>query len=479
MPEIAAYIKELLEEDMFGTEYHERIQDRVATLNLSQLTKMQAHLEDVAATATFSYWKEANTKVENNFGGFLQMRQDEKDRNDQDQYDLEKKIEQRAMRKAGLKAEEDKVRGFIERHCEATARDQIVVEEKERRVQERAMLRRAVHVNERRRHRIYVAAVVIALAGVAAAVLTFPSNIPLLVAVIAGTAFFAGFLAVFGFVITRGAPQVISTYQIEHMVAARAAELRVQAEEELHRKEGEFKSRQVVDREERRERKKQLRERRELERQIVELDQLERGERGEGSTDTSVVTPFQTPLRHRAAPTRHGPSSMGWSGATWATGGGSVATHLATMGDDGRAVMGDDEDEDDEDYDSDEGTDSEYDVDLLQGGESTLLSMRGIGVGGVNSPGLSTGMVGGWGGLESPLAGGGGSVGGFGSGSKSGFGGVGLGSSWSAIEAGLVEGVEDEELGGLEDYEYDREVGDEGGSEGEGSEEEEVRRGGG
>ena len=465
MPQLAAFVKELLHEDMYGTEYHSRIQERVATLNLSQLTKMQAHLESVASTATFSYWREANHAVEDYFGGFLQLRQDEKDRQDQAKRDIEKKIEQRLMRKAGLKAEEDKVRGFMERHCEAAAREQVMEEEKERRVQERATLRRAVHVNERRRNRIFVIALLVGIAGVVAAVLLFLTNIALMVAVIAGAAFVAVFLAVFGWYVTRGAPKVVTDKHIEGLVRSRASELRVQAEAELQRKEEEFRQRQVVDKEERRERKRRIHERREIEQQIREMDLLERGE---GSVDTSIVTMFESPTREgtgrQGRAPRHPPASLG-SGVTWNTAGGgsldTLGTHMAAMGDDE-----DDEDYggDDEEYDDEEDTDdSEYDAELLQGGDSTLLSMGSIGIGGVNSPGLSSlgghdrGRMGSSFGLDSPLAGG---------------GGAGLGGA--SMRAALTDGGE------LEEYEYegDEDEGDDEGDEGDEEEGEDEEQGG-
>ena len=63
MPEISAYVKELLEEEEFGTAFHGRIDERVSSLNLSQLTKMHAHLEKAAENAQFYVWQDANAKV--------------------------------------------------------------------------------------------------------------------------------------------------------------------------------------------------------------------------------------------------------------------------------------------------------------------------------------------------------------------------------------------------------------------------------
>ena len=113
MPEIAAYVKELLEEPMYGTAYHARIGmndhhsslashqlshnlhphlsfshlhhhdssgERVTELNLSQLKKMQAHLDFAEENATYYYWKEANATVNSHFYGLIEDRQAEADR---------------------------------------------------------------------------------------------------------------------------------------------------------------------------------------------------------------------------------------------------------------------------------------------------------------------------------------------------------------------------------------------------------------
>jgi hypothetical protein len=60
MPEIASYVKELLDEDMFGTEYYDKIDDRVRQLNVSQLKSMYDHLQETTDNAKFRMWRDAN-----------------------------------------------------------------------------------------------------------------------------------------------------------------------------------------------------------------------------------------------------------------------------------------------------------------------------------------------------------------------------------------------------------------------------------
>ena len=272
MPEISAYVKELLEEDEFGTAFHQRIDERVSSLNLSQLTKMHAHLEKTADHAQFYVWRDANVIVDSHFGGFLQLRQAEKEQADRDKRDREKKVAFKQLRREALQKEEEKIKQYLEAHCLTVATAQIKEEEKERTVAERARIRVLVYKNEKYRNRLLLVAALVLALGIASGVAFFLSTLLLMISIIAGALFISLTIVGFTMVVTRLEVTETSDKEIKKRIEERALQLKFEAENELIRKEEEFRRRVDADKEESRIRKKALKEHRELERQIREMD---------------------------------------------------------------------------------------------------------------------------------------------------------------------------------------------------------------
>ena len=406
MPEIAHFVKQLLEEDEFGTDFHANIYERVAQLNLPQLTKMHAHLEETTANAQFHVWREANSAVDQHYAGFLAIRQDEFNKVERDKRDREKKIEFRLLRKEALKKEEDKVKGFLESHCYKLAVEQIHEEEKTRKAEERARIRLLVYQNERKRNRLLAAAVVVLILGIAVSVVLFRDTLLMMVSVIMGTLFIAGVIVAFTIITTRLEVYDTTEKQLGSMVEKRAAELKFQAENELIQKEEVFNRKQLADKDERRVRKRALREQREVERQIAEMDQEERRLQGldseyslatGASLQSSVspprrLPPMPSPPRHPILhPNTHLNPSMQGSMATFkshGTQGGTLGSDR-DLGADSHPLWPRQRSEDD----SDDDEDSDYYGAVAIGEDSLTLG----GVGGSRSASTlgGGGMVGG------------------------------------------------------------------------------------
>jgi hypothetical protein len=405
MPELSFYVKQLLEEDEFGTYFHSQIDERVKELNLNQLSKMSAHLEETAANAEFKIWREANEIVHGHFGGYLEIRAEEKKQRDKEQRDLERKVAARRAKKAALKREREKAMDFIEKHCAKVAADQIIAEEKERKSQERVRIRTLVYQNERLRGRWLAAAFFLVVAGVVMAVLVAKDNLLLLVAIIGSAVLVALAIVAFTFLVTRLEVTDVHPKELKRMIEQRTQELKFQTETDLLKKEEEFQRQQLVEREESRVRRRALREQRELERQIREMDRAERRLQLGGldsqhsmftdssvdpslarsATTASVAQAQAQAQRGRLPPVPHHPPRPPHAHGSVATlGTTGLDTHAGTLGsgdvvdDSGTAPRpsraghgGDDDDDDDESNDSDYGDPAEQ-----VGGES-LISFGG------------------------------------------------------------------------------------------------------
>ena len=276
MPELSFFVKQLLEEDDFGTYFHSQIEERVKELSLPQLTKMSAHLDETAANAQFHVWREANIKVSSHFGGYLQIREEEKKQQERERRDSERKLAARRAKKTALKREREKAMDFIEKHCAKVAAEQVIAEDKERKSRERARIRTLVYNNERLRWRWLAVALLFVVMGVVIGVVVARDNVLLMVAIIGAALLVALFIVGFTVALTRLKVTEFPEKLLKRMIEQRTQELKFQTETDLLKKEEEFQRQQLAEREESRVRRRALREQRELERQIREMDRAER-----------------------------------------------------------------------------------------------------------------------------------------------------------------------------------------------------------
>ena len=210
--------------------------------------------------------------MDSHFGGFLILRQDEKNKQDQEKRDREKKAEFKKVRKEALQKEEEKIKHYLEAHCLEVATAQIKDEEKDRKVAERVRIRVLVYKNEKYRNRLLLVAGVVLALGIASGVAFLLSTLFLMISIIAGALFISLTIVGFTMVVTRLEVTEVSDKEIKKRIEERAIQLKFEAENELIRKEEEFRRKVDVDKEESRVRKKALKEHRELERQIREMD---------------------------------------------------------------------------------------------------------------------------------------------------------------------------------------------------------------
>jgi hypothetical protein len=134
MPEISTFVKELLEEDIFGEEYYNRINNRVRALNVSQLNAMHKHLKKTTNKSKFQIWKDANADIENHYGDCLREKVLEVQLNEKNKTKLIYKIEIKKKLKNDMKGEAERVKNFIEKNSMDVATTEVMDTEKERQV---------------------------------------------------------------------------------------------------------------------------------------------------------------------------------------------------------------------------------------------------------------------------------------------------------------------------------------------------------
>ena len=225
---LAKYVKELLEEKQWGHEFHEGIQERVKQMPFSTLLMMHNHLEETASKATFKYWKEANETVDGHFGGHIALKAAEIEALEAAQRKQQRRLEIKQRKRDVLQNEQQKIAEYVERHCQAQAREEILEEEKARRAQEKAMLRRAAPLNDARRTRLFLVAGLLLTVGVVAAAALYAQNLPMLLSVVAGALFLAGFVAGVGWAATRNVPRLVTDRHIDYLIEKRAQKLKAE-----------------------------------------------------------------------------------------------------------------------------------------------------------------------------------------------------------------------------------------------------------
>ena len=130
MPEIASFVKELLEEEVFGTDYYNRIDDRVQELNVSQLKAMHKYLKETADNAKFHVWRDANGDIENHYGDYMSQKVRAIEETERIKRAIETKIERKRILKEDLKGEALRVKKFIENNALERARTEVTEAEK-------------------------------------------------------------------------------------------------------------------------------------------------------------------------------------------------------------------------------------------------------------------------------------------------------------------------------------------------------------
>ena len=127
MPQIAVFIKELLNEDPFDKTFSSKLPERLETLNAAQLQGMYKHLHKTHSNSKFKPWKNANLHLLKSMKNILDERVKEFEKQNKKKQDsnllvkvkrnLKKNIEQKANRVMELieKASEDKARAEVKR----------------------------------------------------------------------------------------------------------------------------------------------------------------------------------------------------------------------------------------------------------------------------------------------------------------------------------------------------------------------------
>ena len=236
MPEIASFVTELLEEEIFGREYYDRIDDRVCKLNVSQLKAMHKHLSATVDGAKFQVWRDANADIEYHYGDYMMKKVRAVEAADKLKSDIAVKVERKRVLKEDLKGEAARVKIFFETTALETARFEVYEAEKLRQSTERAAILKNAFGLEQKRWRLFSLAAGILLVGVTLPSVLIKNNILMLAIILAAVLSITVLIVLRAFSMTRVRPTTVSKETLEEKIKLRNMDLRFQAENEMLRK---------------------------------------------------------------------------------------------------------------------------------------------------------------------------------------------------------------------------------------------------
>lgn len=280
MPSIAAFVRELLSEDKYGTEYMERIDERVQVLNAAQLQGLYNHLTKTANESRSKLWKDANNHLILKIKDVLAERM--KVANE------EKKIIQEARLKRAQKrrkqkeafAEQERVRLMIEKKAHDDAEREVMEAEYQRQAAEKVAIMRQIVVAEDRRDFLWkvIAFVYLCLFGAIIAIFAVLFPVPIYITI--GGLFLITIvcivLAYRTYLLSIIKPIVIAPEYIEGQIEAKAEAFKKQQYQKLREKERKFLEQERLDKKERKRLKAERLRKQQEEMRIVEEARLTR-----------------------------------------------------------------------------------------------------------------------------------------------------------------------------------------------------------
>lgn len=255
MPSIAGFVRELLSEDKYGTEYMERIDERVQTLNAAQLQGLYNHLTKTANESRSKLWKDANNHLILKIKDVLAERV--KAANE------EKKIVQEARLKRSQKRrkqkesymEQERVRQMIEKKAHDDAEKEVMEAEYQRQTAEKVAIMRQIVVAEDRRDFLWkvIVFVYFCLFGAIIAIFAvlFPVPIYITIAALFLITIVCLILAYRTYLLSIIKPIVIAPEYIEGQIEAKAEAFKKQQYQKIRDKERRFLEQERMDKKER------------------------------------------------------------------------------------------------------------------------------------------------------------------------------------------------------------------------------------
>eukprot|EP01039_Chlorochromonas_danica_P007014 gene7014-7758_t len=264
MPSIALFIKELLSEDKFSSNYSDRIEERLVQLNAAQLQGMYHHLQATAKKSKSPMWRTANEELLHRIEGLLTKRlaEVETEKKILEDIRLKKKERIRKVKEEGLELQ--RVQAMIQANAHNQAKTEVHEEEQRRLGEERLSIIQRHFQAEECRNRWFLA---LTLSYIPAVIIVavFVKEVIILAAILGGLTILVALLAYRAHLLTIIKPKQVSPSDIENQIAEREDILQKQAFMALKEKERRFEEQQRRDEEEARKRRAIKRERKRFE----------------------------------------------------------------------------------------------------------------------------------------------------------------------------------------------------------------------
>lgn len=276
MPSIALFIRELLAEEKYSTDFINRIEDRIKDLNAAQLQGMYNHLKTMEHTAKSGIWKNANQEIMSKIEGILKIRVEEaqKEKKVIEEYYIKQRQKQQ-MKKIAAK-EKIRVMEMIEQNAFTEAEKEIKDNELKRQAAERVYILQEIGKAEEKRNfwwKILLAFYICALGGIS---YVMRESIIILIPCVFGLTVISVYLAYRAHLWTEIKPIVITPEQLDALIELKAEILRKQALSNIRERERKFQEQQRRDTIERRRLRAQRKEQQRLEIEMFEKERLER-----------------------------------------------------------------------------------------------------------------------------------------------------------------------------------------------------------
>lgn len=259
MPRIAEFIKDLLTEDLYGTEFTSKLPERLQQLNAAQLTGMHNHLKKTRESSVFKPWKNANDFLMNQMKDILESRIKEAEILDRKKEDAFLKKKNKGRMQELKEAEAERVMDLISEAARKRAEKEIDENEKARQAAEKLEIMKKVFAAEENLEKVWKRAVAGFLVALALVIgINVAINNPIFIGVgVVLAILIPSYVTYRAWKATQIQPTVTPAEVLEELIEKREEELEQEAILLMKQKEREFKLREKKEAIERRQRREE------------------------------------------------------------------------------------------------------------------------------------------------------------------------------------------------------------------------------
>jgi len=254
MPSIALFIKQLLSEDKYSSDFNDRIGERIKELNAAQLQGIYNHLVNTAKNAKSQTWVAANRELIDKIEGLMHERVAEAQKVDKILEEEYLKQAQKKRKQKEAKIEQKRVMKMIVETARKTAEDAVRQEEMKKTAENKIEVMAKVFQGEEKRNDMLKKVAVGFVVGIVVVSVASPSLIFLLPGLFF-VCLVTGILCYQAQQLTVVKPRVVDEAELELEIERRSDVLKKKAISALQEKERKFQEQQARDEEERRQRK--------------------------------------------------------------------------------------------------------------------------------------------------------------------------------------------------------------------------------